>query len=119
MKMPEQANKPIIFQQSNYEIGLGPSPPPSVRKLVLRHTGRLRKRDNLLTGEGEGGGRGAESYDGEKAGYSIKPSILSVKYVIRKVTSREIKWMSSLTPNLWLKFCNGDFSLRVFQFLYA
>ncbi len=41
------------------------------RKLDGGNTGRLRKRDNLLTGEGlEGGGRvrgGVKSYDGEKA----------------------------------------------------
>jgi hypothetical protein len=28
-----------------------PSPPPPVRKLDRRYTGRLRKRGNLLTGE--------------------------------------------------------------------
>jgi hypothetical protein len=43
----------------------------------LRHTGRLRKRDNLLTGQGEGSGRGAESYDGKKSWSSINHSILS------------------------------------------
>jgi hypothetical protein len=40
---------------------LAPSP---VSKLNRLHTGRLRKRDNLLTGEGGGGegdGRGAKS----------------------------------------------------------
>ncbi len=46
-------------------------------KLARRHTGRLRKRDNLLTGEGEGGGGGAKSYDGEKAWYSKKHALLS------------------------------------------
>jgi hypothetical protein len=43
-----------------------PHPPPSPSsKLDRRHAGRLRKRDNLLTGEG--GGRGAKSYEGQKA----------------------------------------------------
>ena len=43
-----------------------------------RHTGRLEKRDKLLKGEGgEGGGRGAESYDRRKAWPSINRSILS------------------------------------------
>jgi hypothetical protein len=45
-------------------------PPPSpshVSMLDRPHTGRLGKRDNLLTGEGRGGGRGAESYDRKKA----------------------------------------------------
>jgi hypothetical protein len=52
-----------------------PFPPPSpVSKLDRRHTGRLRKRDKLLTGEG---GRGAESYDGEKAWSSINHSLFS------------------------------------------
>jgi hypothetical protein len=47
-------------------------PPPSpVSKLDRRHTGRLLKRDNFLTGEGEGVGEGAKSYDGEKAWSSI------------------------------------------------
>jgi hypothetical protein len=41
-----------------------PSPAATVRKLDRRHTGSLRKRDNLLTeGEGEGG----KSYNGKKA----------------------------------------------------
>jgi hypothetical protein len=31
------------------------SPSPPLSKLDRRHTGRLRKRDNLLTGEGWGG----------------------------------------------------------------
>ncbi len=37
-----------------------PSPPSPFRKLDRRHTGRLRKRDNLLKGWG-GGGEGAGS----------------------------------------------------------
>ncbi len=32
---------------------------------------RLRKRDNVLTGKGRGGGGGAKAFDGEKAWYSI------------------------------------------------
>ncbi len=37
-------------------FGSSPSPPPSpVSKLDRRHTGRLRKKDNLLTEEGGGG----------------------------------------------------------------
>ncbi len=41
-------------------------PPSTVSKLDRRHTGRLRKRDNLLGGGGggkKGFGRGAESYE--------------------------------------------------------
>jgi hypothetical protein len=41
-----------------YDLDPPPSPhPPSpVSKLDRRHTGRLRKRENFLTGEGTGGG---------------------------------------------------------------
>ncbi len=47
-------------------------------KLDRRHTGRLRKRDNLLMGEGkEGGGLGAKSYDRKKAWAFTNHSILS------------------------------------------
>jgi hypothetical protein len=42
----------------------------------LATKGRLRKRDNLLTGKG-GGGAGAKLYDGEMARSSINHSILS------------------------------------------
>jgi len=41
---------------------------------VLYNAGRLRKKDNLMMGEGEGD----QSYDGEKAWYSIIHQILSV-----------------------------------------
>jgi hypothetical protein len=58
-------------------IWLLPHPLPPVSKLEQRHTGRLGKRDNLLTGEGEKVGGGANSYDGKKAWSSIKLSILS------------------------------------------
>jgi hypothetical protein len=50
-----------------------PLPPSSVSKLDRRHTGRLRKRDNLLPGE-EGGGSWATR---KKALPSINDSILS------------------------------------------
>ncbi len=50
-----------------------------VSKLEQRHPGRLRWRDNLLTGKrGEGDGVGAKSYDCKKAWYSIDHSILFV-----------------------------------------
>ncbi len=38
---------------------------------------RLRKRDNFLTGEEGGGGRGVKSYDRKKAWASLNHSILS------------------------------------------
>jgi hypothetical protein len=53
---------------------------------LLPHTptsemqGRLRKRENLLAGDGgeKGGGRGAKVYHSEKAWCSINSSVLSV-----------------------------------------
>jgi hypothetical protein len=45
---------------------LAPPPHPLISKLVRRHTGRLGKRDNMLTGRGRGGG-GDESNHGEPA----------------------------------------------------
>ncbi len=76
--------KDIIHVSREYWIGsLTPSlpPPPSfpVNKLNRRHTWRLRKRDNLLSREGGGVGRGAKPYDAEKAWYwySINHQILS------------------------------------------
>ncbi len=53
---------------------LSPSP---ISELDQQYTGRLRKGDNLPTGEGGGDGGGAKSYDGEKAWPSINHSILS------------------------------------------
>jgi hypothetical protein len=54
-------------------LGHPVSPSPAC-KLDRRHTGRLRKRDNLLGGRG---GQGAESYNRKKACSSINRSILS------------------------------------------
>ncbi len=45
-----------------------PLPPLPSASSTGRHTGRLRMRDNLLTGEGGGVGGGAKSYKCEKAG---------------------------------------------------
>ncbi len=61
-------------------IWLLPHPlPPTfpVSKLDLRHTGRLKKRNNLWTVEGGMSGGGAKSYDDEKALSSLNHSILS------------------------------------------
>jgi hypothetical protein len=41
--------------------------PPSVRKLDRRHTGRLKRRDNLFSGEAGKEPNYTELYDGEKA----------------------------------------------------
>ncbi len=38
----------------SYDSAPRPPPPPPFSKLDRRHTGRLRKRDSLLTGEGAG-----------------------------------------------------------------
>ncbi len=49
-----------------------PPPPPLLPSVCpAPQTRRLRKRDNLLTGEGGDGGLGAKSYDGEKAWTSL------------------------------------------------
>ncbi len=53
-----------------------PDPLSQVRKLDRRHTGRLRKRNNILLGDGgQGGVGGDKSYDGEKAWSSVNHSI--------------------------------------------
>jgi hypothetical protein len=52
-----------------------PPPLPSVSS-TGRHTGRLRRRDNLLTVEGGEVGGGAKSYVGEKSWSSKKHSTL-------------------------------------------
>jgi hypothetical protein len=57
-----------------HKIWLLPHPPSPVSKLDRQHTGRRRKRDNLLTGGI--GWEGAKSYD-RKPGSSINHSILS------------------------------------------
>jgi hypothetical protein len=59
-------------------ILLLPFPLSPVSKLDRRHTGRLRKRDNLLTGEGEGGGgEEANSCDKEENG-----PLLIIQYLL-------------------------------------
>ncbi len=70
-------------------------PPPPVSNLDRRNTGRLRKRGNLLTGEGVGGGRGAKSYDSKKSWSSINRSILSgvgasLKHGMKFVTGKYV-----------------------------
>ncbi len=68
-----QAFSPVLWFCSSST----PSPSP-VRKADRRHTGRLRKSDNLLTGEGgEGGGRGTESFYRKEVWASTNHSILS------------------------------------------
>jgi hypothetical protein len=62
----------------SYYLAPPPAPNPfPVSKLDGRHTGRLRKRDNLLTGETGRDGGGAKLYDGEKARSSLNHSIIS------------------------------------------
>jgi len=63
-----------------------PSPPSPVSKLGQRHTGRLRKRDNLLTVKGARGGGGAKSYDGEKASSVLCSSLWSSEqFLVRQL----------------------------------
>ncbi len=56
---------------------LAPSPHHPVSKLARRHTGRLRNRDNLLTGDGGEEFGLAEAYNRKKAFSSTNHSILS------------------------------------------
>ncbi len=69
--------------------------PPSspVSKLDRRHTGRLRKRDNFLTGEWGTGG-GAKSYEGEKAWSSINICWISTKNVRMSALQQSHFWSS-------------------------
>jgi hypothetical protein len=64
---PESIEGLIEGQTFSMVNDLAPRPPPTPHspgiKLDWRHLGRLRKREKLLTGEGVGGGRGAELYD--------------------------------------------------------
>ncbi len=75
------SRNPLAFSWS-YDLAPRPPPPtpPPVSSVIIldrRHTGRLRKRDNLLTVKGGKGGGGAESYDRKTSWSSINYSILS------------------------------------------
>jgi hypothetical protein len=48
-------------------IRLLPHTFPTLIEIDQQHTGKMRKRDNLLTEKGGRGGGGAQSYDGKKA----------------------------------------------------
>jgi hypothetical protein len=56
-----------------------------VSMLDRRHRGRLRKRDNVLPGEGGRSGRGAASYDRKKALPSYNHTILSVPHISKSL----------------------------------
>ncbi len=60
-----------------------PPPPPTASYLSFSDFLCVAGRSNLLTEEGEGGGRGAKSFDREKAWSSINLSILSGAEYIR------------------------------------
>jgi hypothetical protein len=77
-------------------------PPNLVSKLVRRHTGRLSKRDNLLTaGEGGGGGQGAESYDQKKAWSALNHqySLVSAKSPMGEIPSVRQLLQSATHPH--------------------
>jgi hypothetical protein len=57
-------------------------PPSPVSKLDRRRTGKLKMKDNLLAGEGVGGGGGAKSYNHKKVWSSLNHSILSATYCL-------------------------------------
>jgi hypothetical protein len=69
---------PGFLADATYDLAPCPPQPSPVSKLDRRHTGRLKKKDNLLSEEG-GGRRGAESYDRKKVWSSINHSILSAE----------------------------------------
>jgi hypothetical protein len=81
-------------------------PPSPVGKLDWRHTERLRKRDNLLTGEGEDEGFEGEAkpYVGEKAWSSINHSTFSAN-----LSSRVLICISINSPE---QLCKQNISLR-------
>jgi hypothetical protein len=87
-----------------------PHPLPPVSKLHRRHTGRLRKSDNLVTGEGEGGERGAKSYDSKEAWSSLHQSILSILSGVIQVDEeirKAFQMWSTVTP---LRFHRSQYS---------
>jgi hypothetical protein len=84
----------------------GSSPTPSpVIKLDRQHTGRMRKRDNLLKKEGVRGGEGAKSYDSEKAWSSINHSILSAVHY--PVFFAHVYMIVLTASHAWLKMRKG------------
>jgi hypothetical protein len=87
---PESIESFIEGPAFSQSYGLVPRPltsPLHVRKLYHR----LRKRDNLLTGRGGWGGRGAESFDRKKTWSSINHSILSGPF-LSTLIHRERAW---------------------------
>jgi hypothetical protein len=67
----------LAFSRS-YDFDFALRRPPPVSKLDRRYTGILRKRDNLLTGEGgKGVSEGPITYDRKNVWSSINHSILS------------------------------------------
>jgi hypothetical protein len=84
-----------------------PLPPSPVSKLG---TGWLRKRDNLLTGEGGKGG-GKKSYDGEKAWSSMNRSVLSDLHDLIAPLSNKKKWLTKCQNGMhWINifFTGGN-----------
>ncbi len=69
---------------------LPPPPRCPVSKHDQRHTGRLRKRRNLLTGEGVGGEREAWSSKYHSIRYSLVPTVF--KYFVCKILDEETFW---------------------------
>ncbi len=85
-----------------------------VSKLVGRHTGRQRKRDNLLTGESGGG---AQSYDWKKAWSSINYSVLSERRHTHNTTDlwdTVVARMKSVENGRFKGTVSRDFLLLVF-----
>ncbi len=84
----------MIYIRPGFPDLAPPQPPsslPSVRKLDQRHSGRLRKRDNLLMGYGGGSEGGDKQYDGEIAWSSINHAILSADTAPTSSSVRKVR----------------------------
>ncbi len=55
--LKDAGHSSVLYICKCFVLWLLPPPPSPISKLYQRHTGRLKKRDNLLTGEGDGVGK--------------------------------------------------------------
>ncbi len=91
---------------------LPPLPPSFYNLLDRRHTGRQRKRDNLLMGEGrEGGWGGDKDYGGDEAWYVFNTLCMdSSDYYLMslpiEIDDKPDLWKHSLTIKLERKKVN-------------
>ncbi len=106
----------IIYRRPGFLaiVPLSPSHPSPVSKVDFRHTRRLRKRDNLLTGGRGGSGEGANSYRGEKSLVLYKSfNTLWVKvypYTIYDKWNRFTTVLLRCTEIQWKTWCTGPYA---------